>query len=82
MNEPTRPDPLSSQRTSKQIKLPCHLSSDLSAMARLLPAPPKRVLSIDEVERLYRPIIDACRHLWPSQEERLRSKNPEPFVLD
>jgi hypothetical protein len=72
-----------SMKNTMELQAPSdHIGADLRRMVHLLPLLPKASMSIDEIESLYRPIIDANRHLWPSQEERLRNKNPEPFVME
>jgi hypothetical protein len=45
-----------------------------------LPPYPHKEISVEAVERHFRPFIEATWHLWPSEEERLRRKGAEPFV--
>lgn len=73
-------DSFSAEPALRPTDLPDHLVFDLPTG----PCPPPRELTgvtIDMAEANFRPLINASRDKWPSQEERLRSKNPEPFVM-
>lgn len=74
-------DLLSAELKSMRVELPDHLVFDLPDG----PCPPPLEITgvtIDMAEANFRPLIDATRHLWPTQEERLRKKCPAPFVMD
>lgn len=71
----------SAELARNRNKLPDHLVFDLPVG----PCPPPLEITgitIDMAEANFRPFIDATRDKWPTQEERLQNKNPEPFVMD
>jgi hypothetical protein len=58
------------------------LDLDLPTLMESIPDRDPPWVSIAVAEANFRPLIDATRDKWPTQEERLRNKNPEPFVMD
>lgn len=74
-------DSSSAELASRRIDLPDHLVFDLPDG----PAPPPleiKGVTIEMAEANFRPVINAVRDKWPTQAERLRNKNAEPFVMD
>ncbi len=57
------------------------LDLNLPVFDRPMTARPEKLVSIEMAEANFRPLIEATRHLWPSPEERWKSKNPKPFVM-
>jgi len=57
------------------------LDLELPVLDRPMLLRPERSVTIEFAEANFRPLIEATRYTWPSPEERLKGKNPEPFVM-